>query len=225
MTFGRRDEVSLQCKGQTCLLPIIRDLGFLISEFPCCYNATHSLWRYPYGPIPVTSVGLRSKGNWHQSADNYSACCTMSSKVLYICPTSLASSTITHKALHNELICWLESRVKITIFDSSWNLSFWSSLYFIGDYNAYCGTLFTLAYAHQCIKDEISECYRQSVFLSPKTEINNMFLIIEGNCYVLIYSLHKKAPYCTSHVSLNTTVMHFVLIESSVCIHLSWPNN
>lgn len=67
---------------------------------------------------------------------------------------------------------------------------------------------------------------RPPVAPSPQTETENTLLIIEGNHYVLIYSVHlkNKTLICTLHISLMKTAKYFVLIESNLCIHPLRPN-
>lgn len=79
-SFGIRVSLSLQYKGQSCLLPFRKDLGFLTSEL------FHKLTVYEPIYVDRTQViptGLWSKRNWYQFAHDHATFYAVSNKVLY----------------------------------------------------------------------------------------------------------------------------------------------
>lgn len=76
---GKIEIVSLQRKGQACLLHTLLDLGSLSSECLSCH-VTHCVHRSSSVSVRITSTGFGAKGNWCRHDDGHASSCAINNR-------------------------------------------------------------------------------------------------------------------------------------------------
>lgn len=106
-----RDSISLWSRGQTSLLPMMKDSEPLSSGLPSC-NIILLVCTQPSGPICASPWDLGARETL-ECADALDACCAVSNQVFCLWPTSIVFSASIR------LTCSLISKIK------SWTLHSW----------------------------------------------------------------------------------------------------